>query len=219
VPVGGNGAAEVFSLSPTKPLVAGEGGLVTTRDPDLAVRLRHGRDYGNPGDYDTAFAGLNARLSELHAAVALESLVELDDHLARRRELAARYAGNLAGLPGVSVQRIDPDDESTFKDLTIVVDESQFPVERDAVVAVLRAEGIDTRCYFWPPVHRQRAYRSLRAAALPATDWLAARVISLPIWRDLTDEAVDRVCEVIHAIHDHPDLVRAEHRGRVCAPS
>jgi dTDP-4-amino-4,6-dideoxygalactose transaminase len=87
------------------------------------------------------------------------------------------------------------------------------------MVAALGAEGIDTRRYFWPPVHRHRAYRSLPPAALPATDWLAARVISLPIWRDLSDDAVDRVCEVIHGIHDQPDVVRAEHLGHACAPS
>ena len=77
VPVGSFGIAEVFSLTPTKPLVAGEGGLVATNDAQLAETLRIGRDYGNPGDYDTRFAGLNARMSEFHAAMALESLDRL----------------------------------------------------------------------------------------------------------------------------------------------
>ena len=69
--IGGFGAAEVFSLSPTKVVVAGEGGVVATRDGSLAEALRIGRDYGNPGDYDTQFVGLNARMSELHAAIFL----------------------------------------------------------------------------------------------------------------------------------------------------
>ena len=77
-PVGGFGDAEVFSLTPTKVLVAGEGGLVATRRRGLAKRLRIGRDYGNPGDYDTQFVGLNARMSEFHAAMALQSLEILD---------------------------------------------------------------------------------------------------------------------------------------------
>jgi dTDP-4-amino-4,6-dideoxygalactose transaminase len=219
-PVGGFGSAEVFSLSPTKPLVAAEGGLVTTHDGDLAERVRHGRDYGNPGDYDTRFAGLNARLSELHAAVALESLAELDAHLARRRELAGVYRDLLAPLPGVSVQHVDPVAESTYKDLTIVVEETRFGVERDDVVACLRAEGIDTRCYFWPPVHRQQAYRSLPPVELPATDRLAARVISLPLWRDLTDEDVKAISIVLTDIHEHADEIRRVNPGSgACAPS
>jgi dTDP-4-amino-4,6-dideoxygalactose transaminase len=219
-PVGGFGSAEVFSLSPTKPLVAGEGGLVTTHDGDLAERLRFGRDYGNPGDYDTRFAGLNARMSELHAAVALESLVELDAHLARRRELAGLYRDLLEPLPGVSVQRVDADAESTYKDLTIVVDETQFGVSRDDVVTCLATEGIDTRSYFSPPVHRQRAYRSLPPVDLPVTDWLAARVISLPLWRDLTDDDVKTISMVMSAIHDHADEIGRMHLGGgACAPS
>src|SRR5690606_32516970 len=122
-PVESFGDAEVFSLSPTKPMTAGEGGLVAVRDPELAARIRLGVDYGNPGDYDTRFAGLNARMSELHAAVALESLAELDEHLAIRRRLAARYQEALAAVPGVRPQAVDPGDASTWKDFTVIVDE------------------------------------------------------------------------------------------------
>ena len=91
--VGGFGDAEVFSLSPTKVVVAGEGGLISTNDDLLAERLRIARDYGNPGDYDCLFVGLNARLSELHAAVALASLEDLDERLAER----ARHRRSLPG--------------------------------------------------------------------------------------------------------------------------
>src|SRR5690606_9641674 len=109
-PLGSFGDAEVFSLSPTKPMTAGEGGIVAMRDGALAEQVRLGVDYGNPGDYDTRFAGLNARMSELHAAVGLESLRELDEHLAVRRDLAARYRAALAGIPGITPQAVDPED-------------------------------------------------------------------------------------------------------------
>ena len=79
--VGGFGDAEVFSLSPTKVVVAAEGGIIATNDDLLAERCRIGRDYGNPGDYDCRFVGLNARMSELHAATALASLEDLDERL------------------------------------------------------------------------------------------------------------------------------------------
>jgi dTDP-4-amino-4,6-dideoxygalactose transaminase len=206
--VGGFGAAEVFSLSPTKVLVAGEGGLVATGDAALAERLRHGRDYGNPGDYDTRFAGLNARMSELHAAVALCSLEDIDAHLAIRRRLAERYRDALSGLPGLRLQAVDVGDASTYKDLTVIVDETAFGVDRDTLAGALRAEGIDTRPYFWPPVHRQQAYADLLdgaagdGAGLPATDWLSARVLSLPLWRDMPADAVDRVAEAVGRIRE-----------------
>jgi dTDP-4-amino-4,6-dideoxygalactose transaminase len=202
-PLGGFGDAEVFSLSPTKVLVAGEGGLVATRDSALAERIRLGVDYGNPGDYDTLFAGLNARMSELHAAVAIESLAELDAHLDIRRSLAARYTAALAGVPGIAPQAVDPEDLSTYKDYTVVVDETRFGLGRDGLAVALKAEGVDTRPYFWPPVHRQQAYADVVGAELPRTDWVSRRVISLPLWRDMPEGSVERIVEVVANVHAH----------------
>jgi dTDP-4-amino-4,6-dideoxygalactose transaminase len=206
-PLGTFGDAEIFSLSPTKPMTSGEGGLVAIRDDDLAERVRLGVDYGNPGDYDTLFAGLNARMSELHAAVGLESLVDLDAHLATRRELAARYVAALADVPGITPQQIDPRDQSTYKDFTVIVDDAVFGLDRDAVAAGLKAEGVDTRPYFYPPVHRQQAYADLATGDLPATDWVADRVISLPLWRDMPPTAVDTIAQALARLSAHADEI------------
>ena len=207
-PVGGFGDAEVFSMTPTKLVIAGEGGLVATNRADVAAAVRIGRDYGNPGDYNTRFVGLNARLSELHAATALESLVQLDDNLARRRSVAARYVDGLATVPGIDVQVVEPADESTYKDFTVRIDEAVFGLSRDGVVAALRSRGVDTRCYFSPPVHRQDAYRALAAAPLPVTDDLAGRVVSLPIFPGLALDAVDDVVAILAGVHEHAEEVR-----------
>jgi dTDP-4-amino-4,6-dideoxygalactose transaminase len=217
-PIGGFGTAEVFSLSPTKLVVGGEGGLVATHDAGLAERVRIGRDYGNPGTYDTQFPGLNARMSELHAALALESLAELDEHLVVRRQLAEAYTVHLAAVPGVRTQRIARTDRSTFKDFTIVIDEDEFGLDRDGVIAALTAEGIDTRCYFSPPVHRQQAYSEGAHFDLPNTEWLSSRVISLPMWRDLSVEAVEQVADVIARVQQQADVLGA-YRRSVCVRS
>jgi FlaA1/EpsC-like NDP-sugar epimerase/dTDP-4-amino-4,6-dideoxygalactose transaminase len=203
VRVGSFGTAEVFSLTPTKPLVAGEGGLVATNDATLAERLRIGRDYGNPGDYDTRFAGLNARMSEFHAAMALESLKGLDQALERRRFLATIYRSYLDDVPGIEFQTIPERDTSTFKDLTIRVDADVFGVSRDGLALALLAEGIDTRKYFDPPVHRQSAYGHLEYRRLPVTDAVATSVLSLPVYPDLTDDHIARVCGVIRSVYEH----------------
>ena len=201
-PIGSFGDAEVFSLTPTKPLVAGEGGLVATDDAALAERLRIARDYGNPGDYDTRFPGLNARMSEFHAAMALESLPLLDASLERRRCLAGLYRSRLADVPGIAFQTISPRDTSTFKDLTIRVDPERFGLSRDGLALMLLADGVDTRKYFDPPVHRQRAYRDLEYRPLPVSDEVASSVLSLPVYPDLTDEQVERVAELIRTAHE-----------------
>lgn len=200
--VGGFGDAEVFSLTPTKTVVAGEGGLVATDRDDLAERLRLGRDYGNPGDYDTRFVGLNARMSEFHAAMALESLILLDEQLGLRAAIAARYCEGLAAIPGVGVQEVAPGDTSTYKDFSLVLDPEAFGLSRDQLVRALAAEGVDTRNYFDPPVHRQQAYAPAGRPGtdLPVTDDVASRVTSLPMFGRLALADVDRVVECIAAI-------------------
>ncbi|MBM3675055.1 MAG: DegT/DnrJ/EryC1/StrS family aminotransferase [Actinobacteria bacterium] len=207
-PLGSFGDVEVFSMSPTKPVVAGEGGLVTTNRADVAESVRLGRDYGNPGDYDTRFVGLNARMSELHAAVALCSIDEVDMHLEIRRTIAGRYLDGLADVPGIATQAVDRHDSHTWKDFTVAVDPDAFGVSRDLLVQALRADGIDTRCYFDPPVHRQQSHNQ-PPVDLPVTDRVASRVVSLPLYRDLDAAVVDRVVGVISSVHEHAERVAA----------
>ena len=197
--VGGFGDAEVFSMSPTKVVVAGEGGLIATNDDLLAERLRIARDYGNPGDYDCLFVGLNARLSELHAAVALASLEDLDDRLAEREAIAGRYRDALRDVPGITFPAIREGDRSTFKDLTILVDRDGYGIDADGLAASLAARGIETRRYYSPPVHRMRAYRHLngQVADLPHTDRAADRALTLPLWAGMWEREVGRVAAAI----------------------
>jgi dTDP-4-amino-4,6-dideoxygalactose transaminase len=138
----------------------------------------------------------------LHAAVALESLYDLNDNLEARSALAERYMSQLTTLPGIEPQRVPTHDTSTWKDFTISVDPGAFGVTRNTVVEALRAEGIDTRNYFDPPVHRQHAYATRDAPRLPCTDRVASRVISLPLYRQLTNDCVDRVISTLSEIHE-----------------
>ena len=210
-PVGGFGVAEVFSLSPTKVVVAGEGGLVATHDADLARALRLGRDYGNPGDYDCRFVGLNARMSELHAATALHSLALLDSALVRRRAMVSLFWRELGEVAGVRGPTLDPGDVSTYKDLTIVLDEQVCGVSARAMGAALAAEGIDSRHYYDPPIHQQQAYAHLPRRELPLTDRLSGSVVSPALWSHMTDEQVAGIAAAVRRVLAHADEVAAVH--------
>jgi dTDP-4-amino-4,6-dideoxygalactose transaminase len=208
-PLGGFGMAEVFSLTPTKVLSGAEGGFVTTNDASLGGRLRMARNYGNPGDYDSRFPGLNARLSELHAAMALSALRHLEERVANRNQLADLYRELLAPLGGIGFQKVPSDARSSFKDFTVLIDRQEFGCSRDAVAAALAAEGIDTRAYYSPPVHMQSAYRRSVIPTLPATERLAGQVLSLPMWSHLPNEAVERVGEAFTGIRAHAEEIEA----------
>jgi dTDP-4-amino-4,6-dideoxygalactose transaminase len=202
--IGRFGDVEVFSLTPTKVLVAGEGGLIATHDADLAHRLRLARNYGNEGNYNVAFSGLNARLSELHAALALESLEMLDTNLDRRRQLAALYRSGIEDIPGISCQAIPAEDESAFKDFTVRVHPEAFGMDRDLLVDVLASEGVETRNYFDPPVHQQTAFADCEwGGDLVTVEQVSRSVVSLPIYPDLDPATVDRIVEIIRKAQAH----------------
>ncbi len=212
-PIGNFGVAEIFSLSPTKVVVAGEGGLVATNDADLARTLRLARDYGNPGDYNCQFPGLNARMSELHAATALHSLAQLDTFLPRRRELIKLFWHALDGVTGLRGPVLEPGDVSTYKDLTLVVDANEFGLTAEELGHALAAEGIDSRRYYYPPIHRQQAYAHLRHRDLPITDRLSKQVISPPLWSHMRDDQVVAVARSIRRLAAQPDAVRVALQG------
>jgi len=197
-PIGSFGTAEVFSLSPTKVVTGGEGGLIATHDEGLAQACRLGRDYGNPGDYDCLFPGLNARMSELHAAVALASLSAVEARVAKRGEMVRAFHAATSGLPGLRFPVVAAGDVSTYKDLTLIVEPAEFGLDTVQLATALRAEGIDSRRYFFPPVHRQKAYADLpRDRELPITDEVADRVLTLPLWSHMTEGVVRQIADAV----------------------
>jgi dTDP-4-amino-4,6-dideoxygalactose transaminase len=205
IPVGGCGDAEVFSLSPTKPLVAGEGGLIATRNRALADALRCARNYGDHGDYDCRLLGLNARMTELQAALALSGLDGLDERAQARRRVAAAYEERLGTQPGILTQKVRPEDCSSCKDFSIVIDEFRFGICRDFLQVALEHEGLQVRRYFDPPLHRQRLYRRFYnpdSAPLPVTTRLARGVLSLPIHAEMGEQDAARIALRILAIRD-----------------
>lgn len=211
-PVGGHGVAEVFSTSPTKLLVTGEGGIVATNDDDLAYRVRIGREYGNPGTYDSLLPGINARMQEFSAILGLHSLEMLEQNARRRNALASGYQSRLADVSGITFQVIRAGDRSSFKDLTIRIEAARFGLERDGLKIALGQEGVSTRAYYAPPVHQHATYRGLvqqQQLYLPTTESVAQEALSLPIYSHMPPSSVVRVCETIRRIHRYAPQIQA----------
>ena len=215
-PVGAQGDAQVFSLSPTKLLIAGEGGIVATNDDALADQIRMGREYGNDGHYDSAFAGINARMPEFNALLGLRSLDLLENAALTRNETAALFQEALGCLPGIGFQEIYPGNRCSYKDYSITIDPIKFGLTRDELALALAAEHIDTRKYYQPPVHCHTAYRQYAdGRPLPATVWLAEHSLSLPIWTNMDPKVSLGICEAIQRIHEN----NAEIHQRLLKPA
>lgn len=204
------GDAEVFSLAPTKVTVAGEGGLVATNRVELARELRVARNYGNPGNYDCVVAGLNARQSELHALLALLSLERTEEAVDRRHRLVARYREELEGVDGISFQRIDPRCRTTYNYISVRIDRERFGLTNEEVRTALEAEGIQSKIYFAPPLHRQSRFTHLfhGQGPFPGTERVLGEVLCLPLFTHMEEEAVDRVAAALRSCGGRAEEVR-----------
>jgi dTDP-4-amino-4,6-dideoxygalactose transaminase len=208
-PVGSFGDAEVFSMSPTKLLVAGEGGLVTTNDAKLAEAIRYMRNYGDLGAYNPRWLGLNARMAEFNATLALAGIPLLEEKIKRRNEVANMYTELLADLPGVKFQSVDPADVHTFKDYSIHVTPESFGMTRDALAEALLAENIETKKYFYPPLHQQDIYKPYFNRALDdlqVTENVTGGVLSLPIYETLSNETIQTVAQTIRDLAEYEPM-------------
>ena len=173
-PVGTFGATAMFSFTPTKNITTGEGGIVLTGSADTAERLRLLRNHGQRRLYQHALIGYNWRLTEMQTAMGRVQLGKLDGILARNRAHAGWMDRRLAGVPGLTPPYRAPQRSHTYMLYTCLVETG-----RDAVLEYLLDRGIEARVYF-PPVHRQPVFAG-RAASLPVTDAVAARMLSIPM--------------------------------------
>ena len=203
MPIGSFGDAEVFSLSPTKLLVAGEGGLVTTNDSQLATAIRAMRNYGDVGAYNPQWLGMNARMTEFNASLAWHGLSLVDTKVRRRNYISGMYTEMLSSLPGIRFQKVHPANTNTYKDYSIHVTPEVFGMTRDALAQSLRAENIETKKYFHPPLHQQTLYSKFHESEsndLSQTEYVADGILSLPIYESLPDETVRGVAEALKRI-------------------
>jgi len=208
-PVGRQGDAQVFSLSPTKLLITGEGGIVATEDEQLAAQVRMGREYGNDGNYDSAFAGLNARMPEFNALLGLHSLSRLEQAAEHRNETVALFQEVLGRLPGIGFQRVRSGDRHSYREISITIDADTFGLTRDELALALASENVDSRKYYEPPVHKQTAYRPFYdSQPLPNTDWLSSHSLSLPMWSHMSAETAMDICKAIQRIHENAAPIR-----------
>jgi dTDP-4-amino-4,6-dideoxygalactose transaminase len=147
--VGSFGAAEVFSLHASKLINGFEGGYVTTNDHDLADRLLFMRGFGFSGHDNVLHLGVNAKLNEVHAAMALASLDDLEDQVLRNRARYRAYAAELADIDGISLVEFDETEQTSYKNILVELTEA-WPLDRDSTVTALNRQGILARAYYSP---------------------------------------------------------------------
>jgi perosamine synthetase len=195
-PVGALGTAGVFAFYPNKPVAAGEGGMIVSRDTALLDRCRRLRNQGrdpNTGTWDTR-PGHSARLSELHAAIGCVQLSRLDRDLDRRANIAAAYSEALTELDGVETPPLAGQGERIAWFTYPIRLPACNPQRRDLLMDGLKKDGIASSAYF-QPVHWLPPYRDrFKGLSLPITEALGEQGLALPLYPSMTENTVGRVC-------------------------
>ncbi len=211
-PMGGFGALEVFSFHATKVLSAAEGGCICTNDDTLAARLRNIRSSYGAGTPVHVKRTANGRMSEAQAAIALLSLKGFPGILDRNRALFETYATNLAGITGLRLLQPQAVSQTNYQYVVCEVDVAEFGLDRDQLHAVLRAENVLARRYFYPGIHQCTPYLEMfpnASADLPITEALCKRVLQLPIGQAVDEAAVARIATTVRNAQENADAVRA----------
>lgn len=194
--VGGLGDAATFSFYPSKNLGAcGDAGAVVTRDADISARIRMLRDHGSRKKYEHLCVGFNSRLDTIQAAILSLKLRLLDGWNGLRRAHAARYRHALEGVDGFELPECSADREHVMHLMVVKVREAL----RDRVSTSLSEAGIGWGIHYPSPIHRTEAFKFLGYSLgdFPVAEEASRRVLSLPMYAELTDAQVDRVCRVI----------------------
>jgi dTDP-4-amino-4,6-dideoxygalactose transaminase len=214
--VGRSGSCEILSFHATKFINTFEGGAVLTDDDALAQKMRLMRNFGFSGYDNVIYLGTNGKMPEICAAMGLTSLEAMDELVEINLRNYRCYEQGLADLPGISVIRYDPQEKNNYHYIVVEVDPHSSRLNRDQLIAVLHAENVLARKYFWPGCHKMEPYRSLQPNAslmLPHTERVAARIMVLPTGQTVTPDDIAKVCGIIRSaletasLEEHPLLV------------
>ncbi len=201
--VGAIATATCFSLYATKNVAAGEGGMVTTNDEELAARVDELRlmRRGHGSLYDVRVAGYKANLSDVLAAIALCQLEKLAAHAEIRRRHVAAYDAAVAELPGITPLARDPRDTHALHLYVVRIDPDLAGAGRDAYRQALAEENIGTSVHFLP-VHTLTYYRErFPGLSLPVAERAGAEVLSLPLSPAHSDEDIQDAIEALRRVH------------------
>lgn len=192
------GDAAMYSFHATKVFNTIEGGAVCYHEDGLQQILKDLKNFGIRGPEECAFIGGNAKMNEFQAAMGICNLRHLDREIQRRKTVDAHYRSRLSGVPGIRLCEPQKDVSSNYAYLPVVFDE--YSMTRDQVFEALKEQDVMARKYFYPLTNSFSCYADYPTAGTektPVADFLARRVLTLPLYADLALEDVDRICDVI----------------------
>jgi dTDP-4-amino-4,6-dideoxygalactose transaminase len=194
-----HGDLSVLSFHATKVFNTFEGGAIICPDARTKNRIDQLKNFGFVDEVTVVAPGINGKMSEINAAFGLLQLKHIDAAIARRREIDATYRRLLEGVPGIHCVKPSPHMQSNYSYFPVLVGRD-YPMSRDALYEKLKQQDIFARRYFYPLISEFPMYRGMPSAGpqnLPVATDVALRVLTLPIYPDLTRADQERIVETI----------------------
>ena len=190
------GDVSMFSFHATKVFNTIEGGAVTYRDESLKSSLNNLKNFGITGPESVEYIGGNAKMNEFQAAMGICNLRHIADEIKKRKAVVERYVERLSGLNGIKIRQGQSGGKSNYAYFPVVFDGHRF--NRNEVFDKLKAECIYARKYFYPLTNSFECYKGrFDVDATPVAKDIADKVLTLPLYADLSLDDVDRICEII----------------------
>ncbi len=196
--IGSFGDASCFSFHATKVFNTIEGGAVCFKDEVFGGRLFDLKNFGIHGENKVDGIGANAKMNEFCAAMGICNLRHIDAEIAKRAKVEERYRKNLSGISGITLNIIQENITHNHAYFPILVDEKAFGADRDRICQSLAEQNIKARKYFYPITSAFECYKGrFEPNKTPVAQDISQRILSLPIYADLSLETVDKICEII----------------------
>jgi dTDP-4-amino-4,6-dideoxygalactose transaminase len=196
--IGNFGDASMFSFHATKVFNTIEGGAVTFKNQKLHRKLYNLKNFGIESPDEVCDVGANAKMNEFQAAMGLCNLRHIENEIKKRKNVTDRYKDHLSGIKGVKICDEAQGIKSNYAYFPILFDESIFGKTRDQVSHLLEKEQIYARKYFYPLTKDYACYKKIFNSCLtPVANYVAARIITLPLYGELPIEHVDKICDII----------------------
>lgn len=196
--IGSYGDASCFSFHATKVFNTIEGGAVCFRDREFGLELYRLKNFGIRGPEKVDAVGANAKMNEFCAAMGICNLRHIEEQLRGRRQVADWYRERLEGVEGLRLNPMQPGMKSNHAYFPVVIEEKKFGASRNEVFEALFKNGIVARKYFYPLTSVFDCFHGkYDASSTPVALHISKRVLTLPMYAELSQETVDRICRIV----------------------
>ena len=192
------GDVSCFSFHATKVFNSIEGGAACFRDKEFGLKLYRLKNFGIRGPECVDAVGANAKMNEFCAAMGLCNLRHVDEEIAKRKKVVARYRERLNDIEGLQLNPVQKDVTPNYAYFPVVFEDKQFGATRNEVFEALAAQGIGARKYFYPLTNTFECFHNaFDVNDTPVALHMSRHVLTLPLYADLSIEDVDRICDIV----------------------